>query len=117
MLACARSRVASTRGNRDLDHWSVPERAHVLVSNCGVMNKAAGGLGRGTGVAAAAKAKSGTHWRRIIALTLFAGLMLAALALANSGRAAIETPPPPSVWSDKADYAPGADPRLSTWRT
>ena len=56
---------------------------------------------------AAAKEKSGTHWRRIVALTLFAGLMLAALALANSGRAAIETPPPPSVWSDKADYAPG----------
>ena len=62
---------------------------------------------------AAAKAKSGTHWRRIIALTLFAGLMLAALALANSGRAAIETPPPPSVWSDKADYAPGEQVALS----
>jgi hypothetical protein len=64
-------------------------------------------------VTAAAKAKSGTHWRRIIALTLFAGLMLAALALANSGRAAIETPPPPSVWSDKADYAPGEQVALS----
>jgi hypothetical protein len=58
-------------------------------------------------------AKTGTHWRRVIALTLFAGLMLAALALANSGRAAIETPPPPSVWSDKADYAPGEQVTLS----
>ena len=57
--------------------------------------------------AAAKEAKTGTHWRRVIALKLFAGLMLAALALANSGRAAMETPPPPSVWSDKADYAPG----------
>jgi hypothetical protein len=58
-------------------------------------------------------AKTGTHWRRIFALTVFAGLMLAALALANSGRAAIETPPPPSVWSDKADYAPGEQVTLS----
>jgi hypothetical protein len=58
-------------------------------------------------------AKTGTHWRRVFALTLFAGLMLAALALANSGRAAIETPPPPSVWSDKADYAPGEQVTLS----
>src|SRR6186997_3198809 len=39
--------------------------------------------------------------------------MLAALALAHSGRAAIETPPPPSVWSDKADYAPGEQVTLS----
>ena len=62
---------------------------------------------------AAAKAKTGTHWRRIIALTVFAALMLAALAFANSGRAAIETPPPPSVWSDKADYAPGEEVALS----
>ena len=58
-------------------------------------------------------AKTGTHWRRIFALTVFAGLMLAALALANSGQAAIETPPPPSVWSDKADYAPGEQVTLS----
>ena len=58
-------------------------------------------------------AKTGTHWRRIFALTVFAGLMLAALALANSGQAAIETPPPPSVWSDKADYAPGEQVALS----
>ena len=62
---------------------------------------------------AAAKAKTGTHWRRIFALTLFGALMLAALAFANSGRAAIETPPPPSVWSDKADYAPGEQVTLS----
>src|SRR6187551_3477281 len=71
-------------------------------------------MGGSTGVTAAAKeAKTGTHWRRVVALTLFAGLMLAALALANSGRAAIETPPPPSVWSDKADYAPGEQVTLS----
>ena len=56
---------------------------------------------------AAQNEKPATYWRRISALVLFAGLMLAALAFANSGRAAIETPPPPSVWSDKADYAPG----------
>jgi YDG domain/Bacterial Ig-like domain (group 3) len=62
---------------------------------------------------AAHRQKSVVHWRRIFALTLFAGLMLAALALANSGRAAIETPPPPSVWSDKADYAPGETVTLS----
>ena len=62
---------------------------------------------------AAAKAKTGGHWRRIFALTVFGALMLAALALANSGRAAIETPPPPSVWSDKADYAPGEQVNLS----
>jgi hypothetical protein len=43
----------------------------------------------------------------------FAGLMLAALAFASSGRAAMETPPPPSVWSDKADYAPGETVTLS----
>ncbi len=61
----------------------------------------------------AAKAKTGTHWRRIFALTVFGALMLAALAFANSGRAAIETPPPPSVWSDKADYAPGEQVNLS----
>jgi Bacterial Ig domain/PKD domain len=53
------------------------------------------------------------HWRRAIALTLFAGLMLTALAFANSGRAAIETPSPPSVWSDKADYSPGEQVSLS----
>jgi hypothetical protein len=46
-------------------------------------------------------------------LTVFGALMLAALAFANSGRAAIETPPPPSVWSDKADYAPGEQVNLS----
>jgi hypothetical protein len=62
---------------------------------------------------AAHRQKSVGHWRRIFALTLFAGLMLAALAFANSGRAAIETPPPPSVWSDKADYAPGETVTLS----
>jgi hypothetical protein len=59
------------------------------------------------------QAKSGTPWRRVSALLFFAGLMLAALAFASSGRAAIETPPPPSVWSDKADYAPGETVTLS----
>jgi hypothetical protein len=39
--------------------------------------------------------------------------MLAALAFANSGRAGVEAPPPPSVWSDKADYAPGEAVTLS----
>jgi len=32
---------------------------------------------------------------------------LTALAFASSSNAAVESPPPPSVWSDKADYAPG----------
>ena len=59
------------------------------------------------------KVKTATHWRRVFALTVFGALMLAALAFANSGRAAIETPPPPSVWSDKADYAPGEQVSLS----
>ena len=61
----------------------------------------------------AAKARTGTDWRKIVGFTLFSGLMLLALVLANSGRAAIETPPPPSVWSDKADYAPGEQVTLS----
>ena len=61
----------------------------------------------------AEKVKTATHWRRVFALTVFGALMLAALAFANSGRAAIETPPPPSVWSDKADYAPGEQVSLS----
>jgi uncharacterized cupin superfamily protein len=63
--------------------------------------------------AVAKAAKTGTHWRKVFALTVFGALMLAALAFANSGRAAIETPPPPSVWSDKADYAPGEQVNLS----
>src|SRR4051794_24470317 len=62
---------------------------------------------------AAEKVKSATHWRRIFALTVFGALMLTALVFASSGRAAIETPPPPSVWSDKADYAPGEQVTLS----
>ena len=61
----------------------------------------------------AAKAKTGTDWRKIVGFTVFSGLMLLALVLANSGRAAIETPPSPSVWSDKADYAPGEQVTLS----
>src|SRR4029079_17608769 len=79
------------------------------------MNKAADGRqGRGGGVTSVSKAaKTGTHWRRIFAMTVFAGLMLAALAFANNGRAAIAPPRPPSVWSDKADYAPGEQVTLS----
>jgi hypothetical protein len=34
-------------------------------------------------------------------------VLLTALAFASSSKAAVESPPPPSVWSDKADYAPG----------
>jgi len=34
-------------------------------------------------------------------------VLLTALAVASSSKAAVESPPPPSVWSDKADYAPG----------
>src|SRR3954463_2468906 len=62
---------------------------------------------------AAEKVKSATHWRRIFALTVFGALMLAALAFANSGRAAIEKPTPPSGGSDKVDYAPGEQVNLS----
>ena len=63
--------------------------------------------------AAAKDESSGTPWRRISTILLFAGVLMAALAFANSGRAAVETPPPPSVWSDKADYAPGEQVTLS----
>ena len=63
--------------------------------------------------AAAKDERSGTPWRRISTILLFAGVLMAALAFANSGRAAVETPPPPSVWSDKADYAPGEQVTLS----
>jgi hypothetical protein len=41
------------------------------------------------------------------ALALFALLVTCGLVLAGTARAEIEAPPPPQVWSDKADYAPG----------
>ncbi|HYY33378.1 MAG TPA: hypothetical protein VE693_07315, partial [Gaiellaceae bacterium] len=48
-----------------------------------------------------------SHGRRALALALFACVLVAALAVAGSSQAAVESPPPPQVWSDKADYAPG----------
>jgi hypothetical protein len=45
--------------------------------------------------------------RKLIGFGLFAMVLLAALAFASAGRAAVESPPPPQIWSDKADYAPG----------
>jgi len=51
--------------------------------------------------------------RKVTAFALFALVLLSALALASSSKAAVESPPPPSVWSDKADYAPGETVTLS----
>jgi hypothetical protein len=48
-----------------------------------------------------------SHGRKATAFALFALVLLTALAFASSSKAAVESPPPPSVWSDKADYAPG----------
>src|SRR6266508_4850207 len=48
-----------------------------------------------------------SHGRKATAFALFALVLLTALAVASSSKAAVESPPPPSVWSDKADYAPG----------
>ena len=48
-----------------------------------------------------------SHGRKATAFALFALVLLTALAFASSSNAAVESPPPPSVWSDKADYAPG----------
>ncbi len=48
-----------------------------------------------------------SHGRKATAFALFAMVLLTALAFASSSKAAVESPPPPSVWSDKADYAPG----------
>jgi hypothetical protein len=52
-------------------------------------------------------------WRRLLAFALFAFILLTALAIASSSKAAVESPPPPQVWSDKADYAPGEQVTLS----
>jgi hypothetical protein len=51
--------------------------------------------------------------RRLVAFALFALCMFTALTLVSTSQAAIETPPPPQVWSDKADYAPGETVTLS----
>ena len=47
-----------------------------------------------------------SHGRKATTFALFALVLLTALAVASSSKAAVESPPPPSVWSDKADYAP-----------
>jgi len=54
-----------------------------------------------------------SHGRKATAFALFALVLLTALAVASSSKAAVESPPPPSVWSDKADYAPGETVTLS----
>ena len=41
------------------------------------------------------------------AMALLAFVLLGALVFAGRSQAAFESPPPPQVWSDKADYAPG----------
>ena len=41
------------------------------------------------------------------ALALLAFLLLSALVFAGRSQAEVESPPPPQVWSDKADYSPG----------
>lgn len=51
--------------------------------------------------------------RRLVAFALFALCMFTALTITSTSQAAIETPPPPQVWSDKADYAPGEQVTLS----
>ena len=48
-----------------------------------------------------------SHGRKATVFALFALVLLTALAVASSSKAAVESPPPPQVWSDKADYAPG----------
>jgi hypothetical protein len=53
------------------------------------------------------------RWRRLVAFALFALCIFTALTVASSSKAAIESPPPPQVWSDKADYAPGEQVTLS----
>jgi hypothetical protein len=51
--------------------------------------------------------------RRLVALALFALCMFTALLVTSAAKAVIESPPPPQVWSDKADYAPGETVTLS----
>ena len=47
------------------------------------------------------------------AWALFAFVLLGALLFAGRSQAAVEFPPPPQVWSDQADYAPGDTVTLS----
>jgi hypothetical protein len=51
--------------------------------------------------------------RRLVAFTLFALCIFTALTIASTSKAAIDSPAPPQVWSDKADYAPGEQVTLS----
>jgi Bacterial Ig domain len=53
------------------------------------------------------------RWRRLVAFALFALCTFTALTIASTSQAAVESPPPPQVWSDKADYAPGETVTLS----
>ena len=46
-------------------------------------------------------------------LALLALLLLGALVFADRSQAEVESPPPPQVWSDKADYVPGETVTLS----
>jgi hypothetical protein len=91
-------------------------RARVLLSPRGDEHRPADGRDREefhSVTTAAHSEKSVTHWRKVFAFLLFGVVILAALALASSSRAAIDSPPPPQVWSDKADYAPGETVTLS----
>ena len=45
--------------------------------------------------------------RKAVAFGFFVVLALTFLAFVGSARAGIESAPPPQIWSDKADYAPG----------
>ena len=45
--------------------------------------------------------------RKAVAFGFFVLLALTFLAFVGSAQAQIESPPPPQIWSDKADYSPG----------
>ena len=47
----------------------------------------------------------GHAWARRV--LVFLAVVLSVAGTAASAGAAVETPPPPSIWSDQADYAPG----------
>ena len=44
---------------------------------------------------------------KAVAFGFFVVLALTFFAFVGNARATIESPPPPQIWSDKADYAPG----------
>jgi hypothetical protein len=48
-----------------------------------------------------------------VAFALFGLSIFTALTIASTSKAAIDSPAPPQVWSDKADYAPGEQVTLS----